>query len=215
MNRFRNHLLAFALLLPATYANATVIGTFTDKASFSATVGTTSTETFNSFTSDTPFHTVPLDIGDFTLSMIGMPATHANQIDSPPQRWSGTDIDGTARLDVYTQGGSSLIFTFDEGITAFGADFKSFNDTYLRTQIFVDGTLLNPPVSPNNYRLTFFGFETDTLFSTVEFRGNISDGYGIDNVQYASAAVPEPSTFFLFGTGLLGLGLNRKRKNKA
>jgi hypothetical protein len=207
--------LAFVLFLPATYASATVIDTFTDKASFTATVGTASTETFDSFASDTPFHSLPLDVGDFTLYMSGASATHANQIDTPPERWFGTDIDGTARLDVYTNSNSSLLFSFETGITAFGADFKSLNDTYLRTQIFVDGSLLHPPVSPNNYQLTFFGFQTDTLFSTVEFRGSAGDGFGIDNVQYASAAVPEPSTFLLLGTGLLGLGFNRKRKNKA
>ena len=67
------------LLMSAVLASpAAVISTFTDRATFNGAVGPTSVEDFNSFGSEVPFHTVPLDAGPFTLSMSGSPATSRN-----------------------------------------------------------------------------------------------------------------------------------------
>jgi hypothetical protein len=208
----KKHLIAFSLLLPLTSANAAIINTFTNSTDFTNTVGSTSLEDFNSFASDTPFHSSSLDVGDFTLSMTGTAATYANQVDASPVRFSQFDVDGTTMLDVFTDASSSFLLTFDTGISSFGADLKAFNNVVFRTNIFVDGVLLAPPVNALNFQNTFFGFQSDSLFTTVEFIGVQDDGFGMDNVRYGASSVPEPSVVALFGLGLAGIGFARRRR---
>ena len=79
-------LAAAALVVASTTSQATIINTFTTRAAFDLAVGATSAENFNSFVVETPFHSVPLDVGPFTISMTGTPSTSStrNRIDLPP-----------------------------------------------------------------------------------------------------------------------------------
>ncbi len=181
---------------------------YTDRTSFNTAVGPIVLENFNSFASETPFHTTALDVGDFTLSMTGSPNTGArrNKIDLPPYEWSVSDIDGTNVVNVLTILGDSLFITFDSPITAFGADFAAFNDGHLRTTIVVSTEVLNPPATAGN-DVRLFGFTSDTPFTVVEARAVDNDGYAIDNVSYS--VVPEPAMICLLGLG--GLLLRRRK----
>lgn len=58
--------------------------------------------------------------------------------------------------------------------------------------------------------LSFFGFTSNTAFTTVTFRHVVNDVHGIDNVTYATSVVPVPAALWLFASGLgLPAGLRR------
>lgn len=214
MRQLISGMVGLAIVGIAGSANAAIISTFTDRTAFDA-VTTTSLETFNSIVSEVPFHTTPLDVGPFTLSMTGSPNTNParNKIDIPPAEFGVFDVDGTNIANVLTFNGDSLFLTFDTAITAFGLDLADFNDGGLRTQIVVGLDTLTPAVTGGS-AVRFFGFTSDTAFTSVEFRSVINDGYGFDNVAFGggSVAVPEPGVLAMLGIGLVGLGFLRRRK---
>ena len=201
--------LALLCSMNALTAQATVTS-YTTRASFAAAAGPTTTENFDEYLVDARFHTVPVDVGDFVISMTGSPDNHddSNFIDVAPAFSAESDVNGTTNMRVVTDGSpqADLFFTFDAPIVAFGADFRSLNDTLVRTQILVAGNNLVPPVQPNTNTLTFFGFTSTVPFTTVRFSGVRTDVYGIDNVSYA---VPEPTTFALVAPALLA-GIRRR-----
>jgi len=180
---------------------------YTDRTIFENTSDAFTIETFNSFDSEVAFHSTPLDVGDFTLSMTGDADTSRNYIDIQPVEFSQFNVDGTTIANVLTNDGSSLIFTFDDSIFSFGADFGAFNNGQLRTNILVDGITYSPSIDG-----VFWGIVSDIGFNTIEFVGLFGDGFGIDNVTYSSvSAVPLPAAAFLFGPALLGFfGFRRK-----
>lgn len=202
--------LAASLARHSVSASAAVT-TYTTRASFDAAVGPTSSVNFNSYVVNTPFHTVAIDVGPFTLSMIGSPDTSYNFIDVAPPNSAETDVNGTTNMRVFTDNNppGDLLFTFDSPIYAFGADFRSLNDVELRTQILVAGDNLVPPVQPSSGMLTFYGFKSTTPFTTITFHGVANDVYGADNVSFGG--VPEPSTLALVAGSMLGVMGRRKR----
>lgn len=192
------------------FANAGLITTFSERASFEALAESVETENFNSFTSEDTFHTDALDVGDFTLSMTGTPSTARNYIDMPPLLYSEFNVDGTTVANILTSLSASLFITFDSPIYSFAADFGGFQDGIIRTDIVVDGNVLTP-----NINSTFFGLISDTAFSVIEFRGRENDGFGMDNVNYSHSKVsevPEPSTLAVFALGIMGLASRRANK---
>lgn len=77
--------LGIALLLMFGAAKAMAVPTiYTDRTAFQAALSAFATEDFESFPADTPFHTVPVDVGAFTISMTGSPSTAYNFIDFAP-----------------------------------------------------------------------------------------------------------------------------------
>jgi hypothetical protein len=82
----------------------------------------------------------------------------------------------------------------------------------------VGGTLVETFSSLIDYSpgAGFVGF-TNSLFDTIEIVTTNGSIFAIDNLQYnnaSSAPVPEPSTFLLFGAGLAGVALLRRRARK-
>jgi PEP-CTERM motif-containing protein len=191
--------------------------TYTDRATFEAAASATSTTTFDGFASDTPFRGSALDVGAFSVVTMGSAADGGsfpenNIVDVPPVL-PETDINGTAHLNIFTNADSSFFLTLDAPATAFGADFGAFNDGAFRTALFVDGVQLGANWVNGD---GFFGFTTNTPFTTLEFRGIINDVFGIDNVTIGTgAAVPEPSTWAMMLMGFGAIGWSMRRRTSA
>lgn len=187
---------------------------YTDEASWLADMESVTLENFDGQTDGAAFHTTPVDVGAFTMSMTGTPSTVAgrNQIDAPPPIFSHYSVDGTTIANVLTSDDDSLFLTFDAPITGFGIQLASYNDDEIRSEIHVAGGS-NTPEILGRFDIRFFGVVSGTPFTTVEFRGIGNDGYGIDNAQFG-AAVPEPANLILFSSGMIGLASwRRSRKN--
>ncbi len=194
-------------------ANAALVG-YDNRALFEAAAAPYTIEDFNSYVADVPFHTAAVDAGDFVISMTGTPSTSGyNMIDVVADS-SESDVNGTVNMRVFTDNSpaATLVFTFGDAITSFGADFKSFNDSSARTQVYVDGILIVPAIGASSGLNSFFGFISDAAFTTVTFVGLANDVYGIDNITYGGT-VPEPGILGLFGLGLFGLGVTRRRRS--
>ena len=211
----------FSLWITAMWCtplSAAVIGVFTDRASFDAAVGPTHAEDFNAFTEDLAFHTTPVDVGPFTLSMTGSPLTDGtrNKIDALPLEESIFNVDNSAVAQALTTDGTTFVIKFDVPITAFGADFAALNEDIDRTRIIVGADTLAPPVTGGN-TVGFFGFRADSPFTTLEFVTSSlvrpGDGYSLDNVAFSP--IPVPGALWLFGSGLLGLIALSRGKNAA
>ena len=113
--------------------------------------------------------------------------------------------DGTLSQTFSTVAGQSYSFSFW---------FASVGDNPSDFSAYWDGTpvlsLTNPNTGSNwtNYSFT----ETGTGSDTVSFAFRDDPAYlALDNVQ-VQATVPEPSSFLLLGTGVLGLGGFVRRK---
>ena len=214
MNIKQTSAVLLGALIAAPPVSATVIS-YTDRPAFEAAAGSTSSESFDSFAVDTSFQVGALDAGAFSISMTGAPEGGSyNQIDVPPLVSPESDVNGTAHMRVFTDDSpqANLVITFDEAITAFGADFRSLNDVIARTQIEAAGQTLLTPLSESSGLLTFFGFVSDVAFTSVTFTGLANDVYGIDDVTWSTASVPEPGILGLLGAGLVGLALTRRRR---
>lgn len=211
-SQMRKAILMLACLVAGS-ANAALVS-YTDRISFDAAAGVSTIEDFESYASDTSFQAGILDVGDFTLSMVGSPSPAYNFIDVPPLDTAETDVNGTNHMNVFTEGRSmtNLTFLFDSAITAFGADFRSLNDVIERTQLLVDGEVLSLPIAGASGEFSFFGFTSDTAFTSITFQGVANDVYGIDNVTYSATAVSEPSTIAFLLLGATGLMFARKKR---
>ena len=190
--------LAAWLIVSGTHAAAV---TYTDKTAFINDSAPLNLEDFNSQTEGSAFHSNPLDIGPFTISMTGTPVSdppERNAIDAPPVQFPEFDVDGTTIANVLTNFAppESLFLTFDVPIAAFGVDLANLNDDELRTEIIAAGVSTIPSASGGS-AVRFFGIRSDTQFTTVEFRAILNNGYGMDNVLFA---VPVPAAVWLFGS---------------
>lgn len=116
--------------------------------------------------------------------------------------------------------GATVTFSFDTPIDAFGA---YLTDTQVGfpgpiTLFFNDGSMQNLNITKNDDQggVLFFGFtDFGAAISAVSYNTGATDGtrdiWGIDDVRYRHAAVPEPSTMLLLGIGLFALGATGRK----
>ena len=203
-----------ALSLLAGTAQSAVFAYDTAADFATATAGMTlSTEDFEDDTPGSYYgNGNSVDVGGFTLSSDHPSPAPRNTIDAPPLQYAEFDINGSTVANILYALGTSLTLTFDSPILAFGALFADLNNEALRTEIDVAGVTLVPAIAGIG-EVRFFGFVSDTAFSTITFRGVDNEGYGMDEVVYGGSApaIPLPAGLPLLLTGLLGFGILRRR----
>jgi hypothetical protein len=211
---------AISACLFLTTSQAAVITNYSDRVSFNTASGFVLTDTLNGFATEEAFHTTPWNAGLFTLSMAGTPVTDGrrNRLNIPPVEFPEFTGDGSSVINVLLNSSDdSLIFTFASPVLSFGADFGGLNDIFPRTSVEIAGVTLIPDTTPTaGYR--FFGYVSDTSFSTLTFKYNSrTDGFSIDNVAFAPAPttgpnpVPEPENIVMLLAGFSFMAIGRRK----
>jgi len=203
-----------AALTPAA-VSAAVFVKYTDRAAFTAAAGTVETETFNSITSDIDLATGH-DFGGFTMKNQRVGAYGFSLVDATPFTSGQGSLNGSTYVQATTYNlsanfFSSLVITFDEGITAFGANFTS--GAVGNVQLFVDGQLFEGYVEQQG---GFFGFISDVAVSTIELRARAGSGvpYTFDDLTFSTSAVPEPASWAMMIGGLAMVGGALRRRSR-
>jgi hypothetical protein len=127
---------------------------------------------------------------------------------------------GTGSLEMLVTGNRTgeLTFSFGALERAFALDFGSYTG---QSDVFTyvlsngqSGTFRNARTN----ELSFFGFTSDVPFTSVTLRvADVATAY--DNITYGSSlvapvtATPEPSTWMMLATGLVGLGVFARRRS--
>lgn len=199
---------SIAIAAPVYYFNDAI----TDRASFQASAGALTLESFES-----PFSS------SFNQSFTGFTVTSTATLSRETTN-SRAITDGISALGFSEAENASLTFTFDNAITAFGVDVNdmnfgnmTFSDNIgnLFTDVLIgdNGTDAGGPGFTNHQ---FFGVTNSEAFTsiTLSFTGASSSGLiTVDRLEYSSV-VPVPAAAWLFGSGLIGLFSLRRRKAK-
>lgn len=200
---------------PTDFANAVI-----------AASGTLQTEDFTGETlrSINP----PQDFGGFTTSLTSSVVGNIGVQDSFNVLRVGGTFNSTGmngeHLHIGLADQETFSITFKSAVIAFGGLFAGVNNGLggIRSEFLVDGVLSNWLGQTEENEVggitRFFGFVSTTPFSTITVRGlALSEGFGIDNVQWASAPVPVPvpaSGLLLMGAMVVA-GLFGRRRARA
>jgi len=204
-------------------AQAQVIVTYTNLASWSAAAGPSTVEDFSS--SAVGFSTAnygPVAFNGFSISALsnGDNVGIANGAiggfsTTPPAPFDGQNFFGWGDGGNGNEGATTTL-TFTQPVFAFGFDWFNTDSTdrYQITLSPSGQTFVSPPFDFTSQG--FFGVVSDTpidsaTISTLEFGGYV-DTEGFDNVRVA--AVPEPTTWALIGVATLGTGAFTWKKRR-
>lgn len=222
MKTLRKLLYTLAAFAALTFASAparadTVV--YTTRALFNAAATNLTTITFEGIasTNSVANFAAPLTLDGVTFSGPSGGSLQVSVLDpgffAPLFQFnSGAVLGGFGFIDV----------TLPAGITAIGTDLMSTNPSGSPFQIVLangETFLVNTPLRPER---GFFGITTDVAIASIRFTtlpaapGQSPGIPLLDNFSFgqanAPAAVPEPMTMILFGTGLAGIAARARRR---
>jgi hypothetical protein len=207
---------AIALLMTVAFATQTawaVPAFFTDRVTFQAAAGTLVTESLDTFTTG----------GNSTAQPTGVTLTGgggAGGFDT-----SGSVIfisEGTTSLQLDDwNAGATMTFDFAGPVVAFGVDFLD-NSGPFDMDLIVNGVSSNFFSNQDQSMIgngpLFLGVIDPASFAQALIASNSNNsGVNFDFIQFEEAseggtAVPEPGALALFGIGLVGLRVMRRRR---
>ncbi|MEZ5354688.1 MAG: hypothetical protein R2762_18800 [Bryobacteraceae bacterium] len=223
--------LASMLLLTAVPAEASVLGTYNDRATWEGV--TTGRVDFD-------FDTLGLSPGGFTQynSAAGLTIGDVNFVGyqhggysltalNPLAGWDENFGSGALLRGPYYFTDSYLLVTFTTSITSFALDLMTMSPDAGDFEIIVDGVSLGVVTTANRPTHTFFGVQTDTPITQVRIQlasGNLTATQGLfDNVAIGLAntgggggqpppgETPEVSTMFYTAMGFGLVYWSRRR----
>lgn len=218
MNKFK--LLASILVLASSYHASAAAITYNSEASYTSTTGAVNFESFEGLAGRAR-QVADVVTPSFTISSTGLVGiqTAAN---SPGFGNGSFASDGNQYLYVYTPNvtPADLVFTFSSAINSFGFYITDTDEdpgvisvTTNLGEASSGLTLATLTGTSGNGSLIFLAFSQDIGFTQVRLSNStIDDAFGIDKVYSTALSTPLPAAAWLFGTGLIALGSNRRRK---
>ena len=201
--------LTFAFSVLAGVASAAT--QYDDRTAFEAATASLTTETFDGFTSDVSLAATTYDVGDFSITT----TLNNSLLKIDADGGDGHTVNGTAFVRGVGVANDMFTYIFDTAITAFGVDLFGFNDDEERTRIVIGGNTYTLPVVTGTQN-SFFGFTSDTAFTSVSFNTIAAEDGGFDNISYGVSVVPVPAAGLLLLSGLGAIGaVSRRRKSRA
>lgn len=195
-------LISLLLVCSPTVCSAGIIQ-FTNEADFLAATVNPSLESFESFSATNSRNLTNLAANDFTLS-VG-PGENFGVFNQAPD-FFGTFATHGVNYVVSHVATSSMTFTFNQPVAAFGLNVTDFGDNQAGDLILSVGpdsyTIASGP-RPNGNQLFFGVIDTMGSFSSVTLTAQ-GDSIGIDEVYTAETVqiVPEPHSLAMFLIGI-------------
>jgi hypothetical protein len=208
-------ILATALVVCGTAYQAQA-ATFTDRTLFESAVASPTVEDFeNETVSGTPSTggVASLTFSDFTVNAT---LTAAKLVNFPNFGADNTTSGGSKYLLIDSDLPTSyptIEFVFSTAIKAFGFSYTDFTKGDFTFS--AAGEIIT--VAKNvGFPSKFFGFTSNSLFTTLTITPFEDSNVGIDDVTYGDlSSVPTPASLPLLVAGLVGLGFMARRKRKS
>jgi hypothetical protein len=217
---------AIAILCAAGRVDAATV-TFTTLASWQAAVGASSIETFDSFAADASFLSGAVALNGMSVTgTAGANGATTQKIDVAPLEATGFyDQNGTAHLLGEVIAGNFLRFDFANPLTAWSIETKGIGDDGRPTTISIydaGNNLLGSILTSSDAtsaEMQFYGFQLTggdlASYVILTNASGFNDVFSIENVRFASDAVPEPATLLLLGSGLAAVAARRRNRNRS